>query len=166
MNDLALAYRLAEKAHQGQLDKIGMPYFYHVRAVSEIVQIFPSYLNLNSEKRNDVIIAAVLHDIVEDTLYSLEDLTQAGFNEQVTEIVNLLTFDKTYTRLNYYQKIVTNPLARIVKTADLAHNNLYSRRHMLDSETQARLEKKYAQAIDVVVSDYDIDMFNLLINKK
>lgn len=166
MKELALAYRLAETAHEGQLDKIGMPYFYHVRAVSELVQIFPTYLALNSEDKKDVIIAAVLHDIVEDTTYSLEDLTEHGFNRQVTDIVSLLTFDKTQTRVQYYENIIMNSLARIVKTADLAHNNLYNRRFMLDEATQVRLENKYAEAISIIVQKDDLDVFNQLVSKK
>lgn len=164
MNDLALAYRLAEEAHEGQIDKIGMPYFHHVRAVSELVQIFPSYRQFTEANKINAIIVGVLHDIVEDTDYTLEYLNN-HFDRNIIDGVKLLTFDKTITRVEYYKNIIVSPVARLVKTADLAHNNLYNRRFMLDEETQTRLELKYAKAIDIIVKREDIKTFNTLISK-
>lgn len=166
MSDLQTAYRLAEKAHEGQLDKIGMPYFYHVRAVSEIIQRMPSYVSFTDKEKTDAIAAALLHDIVEDTPTTLLDLYNHGFNETVINAVDLLTFDNKTDRGTYYEAIVKHPVARLVKTGDLAHNNLHSRREVLPVETQQRLATKYEKAINIIVIDEDYDFFMSVISKK
>ena len=165
MDNLNAAYRLAEKAHEGQVDKIGVPYFHHVRAVSEIVQRMPSYSGLSKYDKNNAIIASLLHDIVEDTSTTLLDLYNFGFNETITNTVELLTYDKSVDRITYYEKIIPHPVARLVKTGDLAHNNLYARRVVLPQEHQDRLAKKYEKAIQIIVTDEDYETFMSVVNK-
>lgn len=165
MSNLAEAYRLASAAHEGQVDKIGVPYFQHVLFVSEIIQKLPSYLNMNDEERLNAVIAAVLHDIVEDTEVSFEDLEDAGFNPTIVETVKLLTYNKKDTRVEYYEKLVTHKIARLVKTGDLIHNNLHKRREVLPQETQDRLNVKYAKALEIIVLEEDTSFVASLISK-
>lgn len=64
------AYQIAKQAHEGQFDKGGQPYFLHPLAVSEKVQ------------SEDAKIVALLHDVIEDTTVTIEDLQREGFSEK------------------------------------------------------------------------------------
>ena len=165
MSTLAKAYDLASAAHEGQTDKIGVPYIYHVLVVSEIIQRMPSYSSLTDEDKINAIIASVLHDIVEDTHVTFQDLEAEGFHPTVVKAVELLTYDNKTSREEYYQGIITHPIARLVKTGDLAHNNLHSRRVGLPVEQQTRLEEKYRKAIEMIVMPEDYQSFVELISK-
>ena len=75
------ALKLAYAAHAGQVDKAGMPYIFHPYEVALQVQA------------EEEVCAALLHDVVEDTDWTMEDLRAAGFPETVLEAVQLLTHD-------------------------------------------------------------------------
>jgi (p)ppGpp synthase/HD superfamily hydrolase len=94
--------------------------------------------------------AALLHDVVEDTDYTLQDLAEMGFGDAVIEALTLLTHDESVPYLDYVRKISQNPLATRVKLADLAHNSDISR---LDHEpTEKDLERvaKYRKAAAIL----------------
>lgn len=76
------AIKLAYEAHQGQVDKAGIPYVFHPFHLAE---------QMNTEYS---VAAALLHDVVEDTHITLEDLKEAGFPEEVVEAVRLLTHEE------------------------------------------------------------------------
>ena len=103
------AMRVAYKAHAGQVDKCGTPYVFH-----------PYHL---AEQMPDEITTcvALLHDVVEDTPVTLEDL-EREFPPKVTDALRLLTHDPAVPYLDYVDALLTNPIARTVKGADLAHN--------------------------------------------
>lgn len=128
------ALRLAYEAHAGQFDKSGVPYVFHPLHLAE---------QMDDE---DSIVAALLHDVVEDTAYSLEDLRAMGFPARALEAVALLTHDPAEPYLSYVARVKENPLARRVKLADLRHNSDLSR---IDQVTERDLERveKYAAAI-------------------
>ena len=93
-------------------------------------------------------IVALLHDVVEDTDYTLEDLAAEGFGEDILEAVALMTHEDDVPYLDYVAKLKDNPIARAVKLADLAHNSDLSRIGEVDDETRERLEKyKKAMAL-------------------
>ena len=165
MSDYGKAVEVALAAHEGQTDKIGVPYFHHVRAVSELVQKMPSYASFTDEDKLNSIIAGLLHDVVEDSDITIIDLENLGFNKQVVFAVKLLTFVERSDRIAYYEAIMSDPVARLVKTGDLAHNNLYSRRVGLPQEHQDRLAKKYEKAIEIIVLPEDYEVFVSVINK-
>ena len=75
------ALKLAYAAHAGQVDKAGMPYIFHPYEVALQVQT------------EEEVCVALLHDVVEDTDWTMEDLRAAGFPETVLEAVQLLTHD-------------------------------------------------------------------------
>ena len=91
-------------------------------------------------------VVALLHDVVEDSEYTLADLTDMGFPAEVTDAVALMTHGEGVPYLDYVAKIRENPIARKVKLADLRHNSDLSRLDRVDTKALARVEK-YAAAI-------------------
>jgi len=108
------AMGIAYHAHHGQVDKAGVPYVFH-----------PLHL---AEQMGDEFscCAALLHDTVEDTDVTLEQLA-AEFPAEVVEAVRLLTHDPDTDYFDYVRAIRGNPIAMKVKLADIAHNSDASR---------------------------------------
>ena len=123
---------LAYKAHSGQTDKSGVPYIYHPIHLAE---------QMTTE---DTVVCALLHDVVEDTLYTIDDLRAAGFSESIMRALALLTHDKEQPYIEYVERIKFNPIAKAVKVADLKHNSDVSRLGGVDEKTLERLEKYHA----------------------
>ena len=133
------AMKLCFKAHKDQVDKSGMPYVFHPFHVAE---------QMTDEVTT---IVALLHDVVEDTDYTLEDIAAEGFGKDILEAVALMTHEDDIPYLDYVAKLKENPIARAVKLADLAHNSDLSRIGEIDEETKRRLEK-YKKAKDILES--------------
>lgn len=133
------AMKLCFKAHKDQVDKSGMPYVFHPFHVAE---------QMTDEATT---IVALLHDVVEDTDYTLEDIAAEGFGKDILEAVALMTHEDDVPYLDYVAKLKDNPIARAVKLADLAHNSDLSRIGEIDEETKRRLEK-YKKAKDILES--------------
>jgi (p)ppGpp synthase/HD superfamily hydrolase len=109
------ALQIAAKAHEGQKDKEGQPYILHpLRAM----------MNVEGET---AMIVAVLHDVVEDTAVTLDDLRQAGFSETVLHAVELVTHQKDEPYADYLVRCKANTIARQVKLADLQDNSRLDR---------------------------------------
>jgi len=102
------------RAHKDQTDKAGAPYVFHPFHVAECM------------KDEASTVTALLHDVIEDTDYTLEQLKAEGFGENVIEALRLLTHSGDIsTEEDYLQYILAlkkNPIARAVKIADLEHN--------------------------------------------
>lgn len=128
------ALRLCFDAHKHQVDKTGLPYVFHPFHLAE--QMTDEY----------TVTVALLHDVVEDTPYTLQELAQMGFPAQVVEALGLLTHDPAVPYLEYVAAIKPNPIARAVKLADLRHNSDLSRLDRVDGKALARAEK-YRKAI-------------------
>ena len=113
---LVLAEEIATKAHRGQVDRAGVPYIYHPRTVAaNCTSIYGK-------------IVGWLHDVVEDTEVTMEDLRQQGFDEFLLEALDCVTKPKKgYNEAVYYERIKNNELAKEVKLADLRHNSDVSR---------------------------------------
>lgn len=133
------ALNLCCQAHQGQTDKAGLPYYLH--------PIHVAY-QMNDE---NTITTALLHDIVEDTDYTIEDLLSMGFSQEVCEAVSILTHNKNDSYMDYIRKIKNNPIARIVKIADLKHNSDLSRLYTITEQDKQRV-KKYLKALKILES--------------
>ncbi|MBQ8513849.1 MAG: HD domain-containing protein [Ruminococcus sp.] len=103
------AMNLAYAAHHGQKDRSGVPYIFHPFHLAE--QMEDAY----------AVCAALLHDVLEDTQVTAEELRKE-FPSEVTEAVELLTRDKQEDYFAYVQRLGKNPIARAVKLADLRHN--------------------------------------------
>lgn len=115
MSTLERAIALAAEAHAGQFDKAGQPYILHPLRVM---------LRLSEENER---IAAVLHDVVEDTAVTLERLGHEGFAAGVLVAVEALTKRPGESRLEAAARAAADPVARAVKLADNAENMNLSR---------------------------------------
>lgn len=133
MVDLALS--IARKAHEGQLDKAGVDYIEHPIYVA-------SQVDTEEEKT-----VALIHDVIEDSPVSAEELLQAGLPETVVTAVQVLTKKKGQDYQTYLETVKKNPLAKVVKLADLKHNSDLSRLSSITEKDRERL-KKYKKAID------------------
>ncbi len=133
------AFFLAKEAHQGVRRRSGEPYLLHPIAVAKIV-IEEIGLGVKS------VVAALLHDVVEDTPYTFEDLLEMGFPEKVVDALRLLTHEKDTPYMDYVKTLKSNPIARAVKLADLRHNSDMSRLDNPDERAMIRAEK-YRAAI-------------------
>jgi len=133
---VARAAAIARAAHAGQLDKAGLPYVEHPRRVAEAVG-------------DDPLAATVgwLHDVVEDTPVTLDDLRAQGFPEAVVAAAEAITRRDEESRDDYYARVAADPLALRVKRADIADNSSHERLGRLDGATQIRLRHKYAHAL-------------------
>ena len=135
------AIRFCFEAHAGQVDKSGLPYVCHPLHVAE---------QMDDETST---IVALLHDVVEDTRYTLDDIAEMGFGRDVTEALRLMTHDKAVPYLDYVRAISTNPVATKVKLADLAHNSDTSRLgRELTEEDVARI-RKYDEARRILLGE-------------
>lgn len=110
MSNLARALVIATAAHERQTRKDGSPYVLH-----------PLRLMFAVEGEAAKILA-VLHDVVEDTDWTLEGLAREGFADEILEALDLLTHRDEDSYDAYIAKIAANPLARKVKLADLEDN--------------------------------------------
>lgn len=123
------AMKLCFEAHKDQVDKAGLPYVFH-----------PFHLAESMTDENTTV-TALLHDVVEDTSYTLEDLRDMGFPSAVLEALALMTHDKAVPYMDYVAAIKSNPVARAVKLADLLHNSDLTRLDRVDARALARAEK-------------------------
>ena len=135
---------LAYEAHHGQLDKSGLPYIHH-----------PLHL---AEQMYDEIscTVALLHDVVEDTTITLEDLAKE-FPPEVIEAVDLLTHKPGVDYFDYVRAIRTNHTALTVKLADLNHNSDFTR-CIGSNISQERIDgwqEKYARSRDILLETAD-----------
>ena len=128
---------LAYEAHQGQYDKSGLPYVFHPFHLAE---------QMDTE---EAVTAALLHDVAEDTDYTLEDLRSMGFPDAVTDALALLTHDPSVPYLEYVERLKSNPIARSVKLADLTHNSDLSRLPAITEKDLERVEK-YRKAMNLL----------------
>lgn len=133
------AYEIAKKAHLGQIDKAGEDYIKHPEKVA-------SFVNSDEEKA-----VAYLHDVIEDTELTLEDLREYGFSEEVLKAVDVITKKKGQDYQTYLNSVKENKLARVVKLADLRHNSDLTR--LIDiTEKDRERKEKYQKAIDFLNS--------------
>lgn len=131
------ALKLCFEAHKDQKDKSGMPHVFHPFHLAEQMET------------EDATVVALLHDVVEDTAYTLEDLAQTGFGETVIQALTLLTHEASVDYMDYVRAIKDNPVAKAVKLADLRHNSDITRLDTVDEKALARLEK-YRKAMELL----------------
>ena len=137
-NKLSDVIALAEFAHRNQVDKAGMPYIEHPKRVMQSVQAQGAipYIQM----------AAVLHDVIEDTPFTADMLVTLGVPVPAVTIVQLLTRTKDVEPDEYYKRIRKSGPATMVKLADIDDNMQTWRLNYLDYATIERLKKKYDHA--------------------
>jgi hypothetical protein len=110
MSTLERAIVIATEAHTGQVDKAGAPYILH-----------PLRLMLQMDKTEDRIVA-VLHDVVEDTDWTLEGLRREGFSKVIIDAIDSVTWRPHEDYEDFIQRNIQNPIGSRVKLADLRDN--------------------------------------------
>lgn len=130
------AMQMAFEAHNGQVDKSGVPYIYH-----------PIHLAEQMETEEETIVA-LLHDTVEDTEITFEEL-EKEFSYDIIQALKLLTHDESIEYMEYVKAIKDNSIARKVKLADLRHNSDESRLEHLTDKDKKR-NQKYKKAIEIL----------------
>ena len=123
----AIAY--AARCHRGQVDKAGQPYILHPIRVM---------LRVRTEAER---IVGVLHDVVEDTEATMEDLKRMGLPDEILEAIDLVTRHRDESYEEFIDRLKSNSLARRVKLADLEDNLDLSRLPDPSASDLARLEK-------------------------
>ena len=131
------AMQIAYRAHHGQVDKGGIPYIFHPYHLAE--QMTDEYTTC----------AALLHDVVEDTDVTLEELADI-FPKEVIDALALLTHAPGADYLEYVSALKDNPIAKAVKLADLTHNSDRTRLPEGDPGALRRWDAKYARAFEIL----------------
>ena len=132
------AMKIAFEAHKNQTDKNGIPYIYH-----------PVHLAEQMDSENTICVA-LLHDVVEDTSMTFEDLQAEGFSPEIIDALKLLTHDDAVPYMEYVKEIRKNPIATKVKLADLRHNSDLTRLDEVNEKALKRVEK-YKKAIEMLI---------------
>lgn len=134
------AMKIAYAAHHGQVDKGGLPYIFH-----------PYHL---AEQMEDEIscCAALLHDVVEDTDVTMEELAKE-FPAAVMDVLTLLTHREDVPYFDYVRAIKANPIAVKIKLADIAHNSDQTRCPNLTPEQLCYFRSKYETAKAILTEE-------------
>lgn len=125
------------EAHKSQVDKSGLPYVFHPFHLAEQM------------KDEMTTIVALLHDVIEDTSITVEELRDMGFPAEAIAAIQIMTHDKSIPYMDYVARIKKNPIAREVKLADLKHNSDLTRLNEVAEKDLERL-KKYKKAISLL----------------
>jgi hypothetical protein len=134
---VSLARGIAFVAHRGRLDKSGLPYVDHPGRVAERFDIVAEPIEAA---------AAWLHDVLEDTPITAQELLEAGVLPEIVDVVRLLTRTPDVSPDEYYARIRRHPSALAVKLADIDDNTAPWRLRRLSYGTQVRLAQKYEHA--------------------
>jgi len=135
---------LAANAHKGQKDRNGEPYIMHpARVMSQLWG-------------HDERMVAILHDVVEDTDVTLDDLRKAGYPDRIVEAVDAISRrkDAGESFSQYIQRVKTNPLATKVKIADLKDNSNLDRLPKVEAFDLKRLDR-YNRALQYLINRYE-----------
>ena len=138
MSTIERAIEIAAKEQAGDIDKAGSPYVFHPLRLMFAV-------NTPFEK-----MAAVLHDVVEDTSVSLDDLSKEGFHPDVIVAIDALTKRPGESRIEAASRAAANPIARVVKLADVTDNMDLSRISEPTDKDFARL-KEYVKVKKLLI---------------
>ena len=128
------AMKICFQAHKDQQDRSGLPYVFHPFHLAEQMET------------EETAAAALLHDVMEDTDWTAEDLEREEIPSEVIHALKLLTHDPDEPYMEYVCRAGCNPIARAVKLADLTHNSDLTRLDHVTEADQKRVQK-YQTAI-------------------
>ena len=131
------ALKICFEAHKEQVDKSGMPYVFH-----------PFHLAQQMDDEYSTVVA-LLHDVVEDSEITLDELAKE-FPSEIIEAIALMTHDSSVEYFDYIKEIKQNALARKVKLADLKHNSDKSRLDVVTEKDEVRYQK-YLKATEILM---------------
>lgn len=138
------AMKLCFEKHKEQKDKTGLPYVFH-----------PFYLATQMDDEYSTV-CALLHDVVEDSDVSFDDLINDEYPIEIIDALKLLTHNSDDDYFDYVRKVCTNKLALKVKIADLKHNSDLSRLDVID-EWALKRQEKYKKALKLIKELTGID---------
>lgn len=146
------AMNICYEQHKNQVDKAGMPYVFHPMHVAE------------SMTDEDTTIVALLHDVIEDTNYTIEDVIRDGFSSEVVKALMCMTHADEMPYFDYINIVATNSIARKVKISDLNHNSDLSRIENPSEKDYKRFEKykkclKYLNYLESINYSYTPETF-------
>lgn len=133
------AMKICFEAHKEQTDKAGLPYVFHPFHLAE--QMDDEYST----------VVALLHDVVEDSEMTLEELAKE-FPKDIIDAIAMMTHDSSVDYFEYVKEIRTNEIARKVKLADLTHNSDKTRLSVVTEKDEARYQK-YLKAIEILTKE-------------
>lgn len=133
-NLLAKAIQIASIAHENQIDKANNPYILHP------LRLMMKFENISEQ------IVAVLHDVIEDSDTTLDDLRDAGFSDEIISAIDALTKKPGLEYQTYLVGISKNSLARTVKIEDIKDNLNLTRLNTI-SEKDLERAQKYHKAL-------------------
>jgi (p)ppGpp synthase/HD superfamily hydrolase len=136
MKKIKLAKAVATKAHRGQTDRGGVDYINHPTVIADKVK----------HEGENYEIVAWLHDVIEDSEFTMDDIKAFGFNKDVTDAVAILTRNSSMNYDEYLQVIRANKIALKVKIADITHNSDLTRLKKITKNDLDRT-KKYKKAL-------------------
>ena len=140
MSNLDQAICIATKAHSGQTDKAGKPYILH-----------PLRLMFQFDTETEMI-AAVLHDVIEDSDITCDDLMSAGFSDEVISAIDCLSKRKNENYDRFILRVSENDLARKVKIEDIKDNLDLTRLSQITEKDLRRIEK-YHRALQTLTHE-------------
>lgn len=123
------ALSLAFEAHKNQLDKSELPYIFHPFHLAE--QMSEEYTTC----------VALLHDGVEDSKYTIQDLIELGFPSQVIEAIKVLIHSNDIPYFDYINRVKMNSMATRVKIVDLIHNSDLTRLNKISTDDLRRIDE-------------------------
>ena len=133
------ALEIAKAAHEGQVDVGGAEYINHPIEVAEHCE------------DEDAKIVDLLHDVIEDSKVTLDDLRSQGFKDEIIEAIDIISGRSGIGYDEYLQSIKDNDLARVVKIQDLIHNSDLSRLRVVRDKDRNRV-KRYEEALEFLRS--------------
>ena len=155
MATIEKALQIAAQAHEGQKDKEGLPYILHpLRAMMSVVG-------------EEAQIVAVLHDVIEDTSVTADDLRHAGFSEKVVAAVVCVTHQKNESYADYVVRCKGNEVARRVKLADLTDNSRLDRTILRPQRIDADVARlrKYVLSYKYLTDQISEEQYRTLMEK-
>ncbi|MDE5560967.1 MAG: phosphohydrolase [Bacteroidaceae bacterium] len=143
-NILQKAIEIATESHKNQTDRAGKPYIGHITRV------------MQAGKTIEERIAGILHDIVEDTHWTFEDLLREGIPAEVVDAIRCLTKIEDETYDQFIERVKTNPIAVAVKLNDLRDNMDITRLPAIadkDIERLCKYHKAYSELSNLKVAN-------------
>lgn len=137
MSNLARAIAIAAQAHQHQVDRAGAPYMLHLMRVM---------LRMRSQEEQ---IVAILHDLLEDTDWTLDQVASEGFSPEILRSLEQITHRKGESYPDYIARVETDQIAARVKLADMIDNLDLMRLPFLSDEDLERAAKYHRHSLEL-----------------
>lgn len=157
----SIAHEIVFEQFKDKVDKGGQPYEYHCLRVAEAVE--KSFSEQPGVFQIKCIIVAILHDIIEDTSITKEDLIKKEFDTDIIEAIEAISRRNNESYFDFVKRCKENEIARIVKRYDLEDNMDIRRLTKFEDYEQKRL-KKYWYSWKFIKDEIDEDEYSKVMN--